>query len=135
MEEAQKFGIGKHAIIEYYECDQNLINDVVYLEEVLNKAAQKAQASILSSHFHTFNPQGVSGVVVIAESHFSIHTWPEHGYAAVDFFTCSADMNMRKAHIYLQEALKSQRQDYKVLDRGAHLSNKSIQEANEIQDL
>jgi S-adenosylmethionine decarboxylase proenzyme len=65
-----------------------VLNDVAGLETGFRHCAQQGGATLISSHFHHFTPQGVSGVVVIAESHLTVHTWPEHGYAAVDVFTC-----------------------------------------------
>jgi len=80
--------LGRQVLVEFYGCDHRILDDVVQVEQILRRAAQKANATIVQSTFHRFNPYGVSGVVVIAESHISIHTWPEHGYAAVDVFTC-----------------------------------------------
>ena len=79
--------LGRHLIVEYSDCDQSILNNLEQLEKHLNESVRKAGATIVKSSFHRYNPQGVSGVVVIAESHISIHTWPEYGYAAVDFFT------------------------------------------------
>ncbi len=80
--------LGRHLIVEYADCNCELLNDIDFLEEQMNESVRVAGATIVSSKFHRYNPQGVSGVIVIAESHLSIHTWPEYGYAAVDFFTC-----------------------------------------------
>ena len=77
------------------------------IEQHLNQAADKAGATVVSSAFHAFNPYGVSGVVVIAESHLTIHTWPEYGYAAVDIFTCGDSVDPWKAFEYLKERLGS----------------------------
>jgi S-adenosylmethionine decarboxylase len=65
-----------------------MLNDLVGLENGFRRCVEEGGATLISSHFHHFSPQGVSGVVVIAESHVTVHTWPEHGYAAVDVFTC-----------------------------------------------
>jgi S-adenosylmethionine decarboxylase len=89
--------LGKHWIIECYECNPEVINSPERLEEIFLEAAQKAGATIVGSHFHSFEPQGVSGVVVIAESHFSVHSWPEHRYAAVDVFTCGESIDVSRA--------------------------------------
>lgn len=97
--------LGKHLIVEYVDCPSELLNDMKYLEDVLKEAVSKAGATIVKSVFHEYNPQGVSGVIVIAESHMSIHTWPEYGYAAVDFFTCGEDVDPYKAHLHLMEAI------------------------------
>ena len=79
---------GTHIICELSGCDARALTDVEYVQSVMKSAALEANAEILKTAFHRFEPQGVSGVVVIAESHLSIHTWPESGYAAVDFYTC-----------------------------------------------
>tara|TARA_B100000686_G_C16206278_1_gene673115 strand:- start:183 stop:581 length:399 start_codon:yes stop_codon:yes gene_type:complete len=96
--------LGKHMLLEFHECDFDKLDDESYISVVLNEAAKIAQATILNSSFHRFQPQGVSGVVMIAESHISIHTWPEHLYAAVDLFSCSEDLLMNRAKDYLIRA-------------------------------
>ncbi len=80
--------LAKHFIAELYDCDREILNDVSAVEQALLKGADAAKATIVGHSFHHFSPHGVSGVVIIAESHISIHTWPEYGYAAVDIFTC-----------------------------------------------
>lgn len=80
-------------------------------------AAQAARATIVGERFHHFSPQGVSGVILLAESHLSIHTWPEHGYAALDLFTCS-DVDAAACFELLRTALGARRHESKVLTRG-----------------
>ena len=80
--------LGNHILVEFMNCDPHIMNDVVAIERDMVGAAQKAGATVINSTFHHFSPYGVSGVVVIQESHLAIHTWPEYGYAAVDLFTC-----------------------------------------------
>lgn len=80
--------LGRQILVEFYDCDQSKINDVSYIENSLIQATKASQATIISHNFHKFSPYGISGVVVIAESHVTIHTWPEYNYAAVDIFTC-----------------------------------------------
>lgn len=80
--------LGKQILVEYYDCNQSKINDVSYIENSLIQATKASKATIISHNFHKFSPYGISGVVVIAESHVAIHTWPEYNYAAVDIFTC-----------------------------------------------
>lgn len=80
--------MGYHLLVELFECNKSTLNDVDKVKEILVEAAERSLATILKTAFHRFNPHGVSGVVVIAESHLSIHTWPEYGYAAADIFTC-----------------------------------------------
>lgn len=78
---------GKHLIIDFWGV--NKLNNIATIEEILRKAIHAANATLLHLHLHHFTPNGgVSGVAVLAESHISIHTWPEHGYAALDIFMC-----------------------------------------------
>jgi len=79
---------GRHVLAELTGCPPHLLNDAAGLETCFRECAETGGATLVSSHFHHFSPQGVSGVVIIAESHVTVHTWPEHGYAAVDVFTC-----------------------------------------------
>lgn len=110
--------LGRHLVVEYSECDKLKLNDVRYLEDAMNEAVRKSGATIVRSVFHRYNPQGVSGVVVIAESHISIHTWPEYGYAAVDFFTCGESVDPYKAHTYMNEMLAAGKAFVQELKRG-----------------
>ena len=80
--------LGKHLLLELKDCNQEVLDDLTLLRDSLLSAAEKAGATMVGESFHHFTPQGVSGVVVIAESHLFLHTWPEYGYAAVDIFTC-----------------------------------------------
>ena len=89
--------LGKHLLLELKGCDKEVLNDIGFLKGVLLAAAGEAGATVLGESFHQFKPQGVSGVVIIAESHICIHTWPEYGYAAVDIFTCGDSVQPRKA--------------------------------------
>ena len=75
--------LGRHLLIELNGCNPKILNDIKKVEEILVAGAKVAKATIIGTHFHQFSPFGISGVIVIAESHLAIHTWPEHGYAAV----------------------------------------------------
>lgn len=81
-------GLGRHILAEVYGCEFRILNDLDRIREILVSAALSAGAEVRETAFHRFSPQGVSGVVVISESHIAIHTWPELGYAALDVFTC-----------------------------------------------
>ncbi len=109
---------GRHLLVEYYDCNPEVLNDLQAIEASLIAAAKAANATIVQSIFHRFSPQGVSGVVVIEESHLSIHTWPEAGYAAVDFYTCG-DSDPALAHPVLLETLAAKNHEMLVVDRGA----------------
>jgi len=99
--------LGRHLIAEYADCAEGTLTDPGFLEKCMLEAVRKSGATIVRSVFHQYAPQGVSGVVVIAESHMSIHTWPEYNYAAVDFFTCGQTVDPYEAHNYLTEMLGS----------------------------
>lgn len=99
--------LGRHLLIELFNCDRKLLNDVNFVEKVLTKSAEISGATIVKTFFHTFNPHGISGVVVIAESHLTIHTWPEYGYAAVDVFTCGDDVDPYVSYQYLKDKFKA----------------------------
>ncbi len=118
QEEVKLKALGRHLLIELYNCDRKLLNDVLFIERVLTKSAELAGATIVKTFFHTFNPYGVSGVVVIAESHLTIHTWPEYGYAAVDVFTCGDDVDPYVSYQYLKEKLKAKSAHIMEVKRG-----------------
>jgi spermidine synthase len=98
--------LGNHILVEFMNCDPHIMNDVAAIERDMVAAAQKAGATVINSTFHHFSPWGVSGVVVIQESHLAIHTWPEYGYAAVDLFTCG-DMDAWISFDHLKDCFKS----------------------------
>lgn len=101
------FALGRQITIEYYECGTTAFLDATRVENALLKAAKDSGANIISSSFHQFAPQGVSGVVVIAESHFTIHAWPEYDYAAVDIFTCGDNINLEAAIQSMKDSFES----------------------------
>jgi len=104
--EKGRFALARQITIEYYNCDGRHLLDKDYLEKAMLAAAKESGATIVSSSFNSFEPQGVSGVVIIAESHFTVHAWPEHNYAAVDMFTCG-DIDLDRAVNSLQASLGS----------------------------
>jgi len=95
--------LGRHILVEMYECNSSILNDVQYIEKSMIEGIRKANATIIQSSFHKFSPHGVSGVIVIAESHVAIHTWPEYSYAAVDIFTCGETIDPWIIFDYLKE--------------------------------
>ncbi len=101
------FALGRQLTIEYYECASNVLLDKTLVEKALLQAARNSGATIISSSFHGFKPQGVSGVVVIAESHFTVHAWPEHDYAAVDIFTCGDSIDLEVAINSMRDSFES----------------------------
>lgn len=112
--------LGEHFLIDYYECDAKLINDLKHIRESMLEAAKRSKATIINDNFHQFSPQGISGVIVIAESHISIHTWPELGYASVDVYTCSDKMDAQAAIDFLKLSFKAERLHQTKVSRGTH---------------
>ena len=110
--------LGRHFIFELYGCDSRVLDDQRAIEEAMEEGARDAGASICGKVFHRFTPQGITGVVIIAESHFSIHTWPEYGYAAVDIFTCSQATEPMKAFERLVALLKPKSSTVMEVKRG-----------------
>lgn len=102
------FALGRQITIEYYDCASDVLLDKDGVESILLKAARESGATIISSSFHQFEPQGVSGVVIIAESHFTVHAWPEHNYAAVDIFTCADNIDLDTAIHSIEAQFSSQ---------------------------
>ena len=80
--------IGDHFIAEFHGCDTSVLNDIEKISAIMNRAVEISGATMIQPFFHRFSPHGISGIIVVAESHFAIHTWPEHAYAAVDIFSC-----------------------------------------------
>ena len=89
--------LGRQMTIEFYDCKSSVLTDAARMEKVFLHAAALSGAHVVNSVFHSFEPQGVSGVVVISESHFAVHAWPEHDYAAVDLFTCGDGVDFDRA--------------------------------------
>ncbi len=114
--------VGKHCILELYECDQLRIDDEAFVRTVITSAAKFAGAQLLNLITHHFEPQGVTGLALLAESHISIHTWPEHGYAAIDIFTCGDHTMPEKACTFIRKEFFSQRYFLKSFDRQTSIS-------------
>ena len=110
--------LGKDLLLELKDCNSEVLNDLVFLRGVLLAAAREAGAEVLGESFHQFNPHGVSGVVIIAESHLFIHTWPECGYAAVDIFTCGDSVQPEKAAQKLIKELGAKSHSILEIQRG-----------------
>ncbi len=110
--------LGTHLLLDLKDCDKEVLNDLNFLKDTLLAAATEAGATVLGESFHHFNPQGVSGVVIIAESHLFIHTWPEYNYAAIDIFTCGDSCQPKKAGQFLIEKLGAKNTSITELHRG-----------------
>ena len=107
----------KHLLLELYGCDYEKLNDESFLRCTLNKAAKLAKATVLNLISHKFEPQGVTAIALLAESHISIHTWPESNYSAIDIFTCGQNMLPEIASQHLIEALRAEEHSLRVIDR------------------
>ena len=110
--------LGRHLLVELQDCNRESLNDLNFIRDAMVQAAVDCGALVLGESFHRFSPQGVSGVVVIAESHLSIHTWPEYGYAALDIFTCGTDVQPDKAAEVMVEKLESKNHSLQEIQRG-----------------
>ncbi|ABB50725.1 adenosylmethionine decarboxylase proenzyme [Prochlorococcus marinus str. MIT 9312] len=107
----------KHLLLELYRCDYEKLNDESFLRCTLNRAAKLAKATVLNLISNKFEPQGVTAIALLAESHISIHTWPESNYSAVDIFTCGQNMMPELASQYLIEALKAEEHYLRAIER------------------
>ena len=109
---------GKHLILDFYDCDPELINDSSFLLEACTSAARKANATILDTHLHKFEPQGISVLIILQESHLSLHSFPEESYVSVDIYSCGDCAEPLNAMGFLKEKFCSQTVIYKNLLRG-----------------
>lgn len=114
---------GSHCILELYDCPYDLLDDKEFICETLSRAAEASGSTLLSLTSHKFDPQGVTALGLLAESHISIHTWPEKGYAAADVFTCGTHCDPVKACSFLIQQLNARRHSRSVLQRGPVLSS------------
>ena len=110
--------VGSQVILDLYECETSRLDDLPWVEATLVNAARDAGATIVQSVFHKFAPWGISGVVVIAESHLAIHIWPENRYAAIDIFTCGESVRIDLASAFLKRAFRAKRAVQRRFKRG-----------------
>ncbi len=107
----------KHLLLDLYGCDYEKLNDESFLRCTLNRAAKLAKATVLNLISNKFEPQGVTAIALLAESHISIHTWPESNYSAVDIFTCGQNMLPEIASQYLIQVFKAEEHSLRVIER------------------
>ncbi|MBX0359003.1 adenosylmethionine decarboxylase [Halobacillus sp. Nhm2S1] len=110
--------MGRHVIAELWNCNEEKLNDMSYIEQVFVDAALKAGAEVREVAFHKFAPHGVSGVVIISESHLTIHSFPEHGYASIDVYTCGDRIDPNVAAQYIVDALEAGKNETVEVPRG-----------------
>lgn len=110
--------MGRHVIAELWDCEEDKLNDVQFVEQMMVNAALESGAEIREVAFHKFTPQGVSGVVIISESHLTIHSFPEHGYASVDVYTCGDRIDPQEATDWITKELGSKKREIVSIPRG-----------------
>jgi len=120
--------LGTHYFAELYGCPVNLLDDEAFVKNALKEAVDHGLASLLTEVSHHFTPQGVTALGLLAESHISIHTWPECGYVAVDVFTCGERADPQKACLYLVDVFRATRHSLTKLMRGLGMSGEPLVE-------
>ena len=110
--------LGRQLLVDLYGCDRDQLDDETYVRQSLLAAAEHAGATVIDALFHSFSPCGVTGTVSIQESHLSIHTWPEHLYAAVDIFTCGSGFRPEQAADLIIERLRCAKPSITAIERG-----------------
>ena len=110
--------LGRHLLLELKDCNGEVLNDLDFIRDCLRDTAEQIGATVVNEAFYRFTPHGISGVVIIAESHLCIHTWPEHKYAAVDIFTCGDSIEPEQAVKPLVEKLRAKDPSFIELKRG-----------------
>ncbi|MFZ7104273.1 MAG: adenosylmethionine decarboxylase [Peptococcaceae bacterium] len=109
---------GRHVIADFYGVSEEMLNNYDFLRSALHEAARISGATVVGEQFNRFEPQGVTGVLVLAESHLSIHTYPEHGFCAIDCYTCGTEVDPEKAYRHLLTLLKPKKAFERGLMRG-----------------
>jgi S-adenosylmethionine decarboxylase proenzyme len=108
---------GTHLLVECRGCTPAVLNDPQALEQALRAAAHEIGARVITAALHAFAPHGVTGMLLLEESHLSVHTWPEHGYAAIDLFTCGV-ADPARALPLLRTALGARQLEWLTVSRG-----------------
>lgn len=127
---------GIHCIAELYDCPHDLLNDQEAIVQALRDSVKHGMATLLHEVSHSFHPQGVTALALIAESHLAVHTWPECGYAAADVFTCGDQASAEKACEFLVQALQAKRYVIRKLERGlAVADSEPVVEASDVCDV
>ena len=118
FKEGEELSLGSHLLVELYGCNEDSLRLETTVGTAMRDAAVESEATVVAESFHEFKPWGVSGAVIIQESHYTIHTWPEHGYAAVDLFYCGGTVKVHKAIEVLQQRFNPSRIKFLVVRRG-----------------
>jgi len=118
------YALGTHLLVELRECNHDILSDTERIKKIMVAAAMEAKATIVDTSWNPFNPIGFSGVVVIAESHLTIHTWPEYDYAAVDIFTCGDLIKPEVAASFLIEEFECKDPSIVEMKRGVSVEKR-----------
>ena len=111
--------LGHHLLFDCYGCRGETLSDLPAVRDVLARAAAAFGLTVIAERLHQYQPQGVSGVLILAESHLAVHTWPEHGFAAVDLFTCGMRPDPARLADHFKAALSAERVEFRLIERGA----------------
>lgn len=114
----EEHSLGSHLLVELYGCRSDLLEREDYVGGAMRQAAEESKATVVAQSFHEFKPYGVSGAVIIQESHYTIHTWPEHRYAAVDLFYCGGTVRVDEALKAIAQRFRPERMKFIVVRRG-----------------
>ena len=115
-------GLGHHLLFDCYGCREPVLSDLAVVRDLLERAARAFGLTVIAEEFHQYQPQGVSGVLILAESHLAVHTWPERGFAAVDLFTCGSRPDAARLAEHLKTALGAERIEARQIGRGSLLA-------------
>ena len=110
--------LGRHALADIYDCKNNILDNISEIKKILLEACKIADLTVVETTFHEFEPIGLSGVVVLAESHITIHTWTEYNSVTIDAFTCGSSMHPSKVCEIIADKLKSKNRKIKEYKRG-----------------
>lgn len=110
--------LGVHYLIDFYNCDSNYLTSVTKIKKVMIEISKLEKFNVVKSCFHQFKPYGVSGVLVLKESHFTIHTWPEYRYAAIDIFLCDININVENGLKFLCDVFSTNDYKMRIINRG-----------------
>lgn len=117
--------LGRHFLAEFYNCSREILNDKNSIADIMTKAVEASKATVIKPFFHQFSPQGISGIIVIAESHLAIHTWPEFRFAAVDLFSCG-DFDFTEALRFIRDNLAAEKYSILSIKRGIGVNSTSV---------
>lgn len=118
LRDGEETSLGSHLLVEMFGCDPETLRQQASVARAMHDAADVSRATIVAESFHEFKPYGVSGAVIIQESHYTIHTWPEHAYAAVDLFYCGGTIHVHQAVKLLNERFRPKRMKFLIVRRG-----------------